>query len=300
MASITKVALVGAKGNLGEAVLDRLLSTGFEVTVLSRPESTQVFPAAVSVKKVDYDSLDSLTDALRGQDAVVSTIASAALGKQLLLIDAAAKAGVKRFIPSEFGADTTHEKTSPLPGFKTKLDVQEALKKAAAEDRLTYTIILNGPFLDWGIRVGFLANVKERTIDLADGGNRKASASTLATVAKAVEGVLKNPEQTKNRAVYVQDTAISQKELEERLKKATGTTEWTETVSSVEEGVKQGWEEAKKAQPDPWVLFGTTVKAAIWGDGYGGHFQKLDNDLFGIKELTEAELQAVIEKSLPN
>ncbi|KAL7619790.1 hypothetical protein AAE478_010333 [Parahypoxylon ruwenzoriense] len=299
MSSITKVALVGAKGNLGEKVLEQLLIAGFQVSVLTRKSSSQTFPSSVTVKEVDYDSLESLTAALQGQDAVVSTIASAALPQQLPLIDAAVKAGVKRFIPSEFGSDTLNEKTSRLPGYTVKVQIQEALKKAAAESRLTYTFIFNGPFLDWGISAGFLANVKDRSIELPDGGNNKTSVTTLASIGKAVVGVLKNLEQTKNRGVYVQDSAISQKELEERLKKATGITDWKETVSSIEEGVKKAWEEAKKEKPDLGVLFLSTLRAAIWGEGYGGHFQKLDNDLFGIKQLTDAEVQAVIEKSVP-
>jgi hypothetical protein len=39
-------------------------------------------------------------------DAIVSVVGSLALPSQLSYIDAALKAGVKRFIPSEFGCDT--------------------------------------------------------------------------------------------------------------------------------------------------------------------------------------------------
>jgi hypothetical protein len=41
-----------------------------------------------------------------GVDAIVSVVGSLALPSQLSYIDAAIKAGVKRFIPSEFGCDT--------------------------------------------------------------------------------------------------------------------------------------------------------------------------------------------------
>lgn len=37
---------------------------------------------------------------------MLSVIGSAALGSQVSYVDAAVKAGVKRFIPSEFGCDT--------------------------------------------------------------------------------------------------------------------------------------------------------------------------------------------------
>lgn len=51
--------------------------------------------------KVDYTNFESLKKALEGQDALVSAVASLAVPSQMLLIDAAVKASVKRIIPSE-------------------------------------------------------------------------------------------------------------------------------------------------------------------------------------------------------
>ncbi|KAI2616797.1 NAD(P)-binding protein [Hypoxylon sp. NC1633] len=301
MSSFMKVAIAGVsgEGNLGAAVLGQLLKAGFQVTALTRQGSSRTFPSGVTIKPVDYDSLDSLTEALQGQDAVVSTIGGTGLLKQLPLLDAAVKAGVKRFIPSEFGSDTFHEKTSRLPGYHEKVVVREAINKAVAESNLTWSAVLCGPFLDWCIALNFLANAKERTIDLPDGGNSKYSVSTLETVGKAVVGVLKNPEQTENRVLYVQNAAITQKELLAMLKKAVGADGWKETVTSVEDQVQKGYEEAKKDKPDFLTLLLSAVLPAIFGEGYGGHFKKLDNDLLGIKQFSDAEIEAVVFKNVP-
>ncbi|KAI0836893.1 NAD(P)-binding protein [Hypoxylon sp. FL0890] len=299
MTTINKVALAGATGNLGGTMLESLLNAGFQVTVLTRKGTSHTFPSNVTVKAVDYDSIDSLVDALQGQDAVVSNLGHPALTKQHLLIEAAVKTGVKRYIPSEFGSDTLNPKSAALIAYKEKVDVQKAVKKAAAESGLTYTFILNGLFLDWGVRVSFLADVKNRTIELCDGGNRKSSVTTLASIGKALVGVLKHPEETKNRAVYVQDAAISQKELLGYLKKVVGADGWKETVTSIDEGLKQVEEELKKDQPNIIVVLLSSIKAAMWGEGFGGHFQKLDNDLLGIKQLSDAEIADVIAKSVP-
>ncbi|KAI1412768.1 NAD(P)-binding protein [Hypoxylon sp. FL1857] len=299
MTSITKVAIAGATGNLGVTILEHLLDAGFQVTVLTRQGSSHTFPSNATVKAVDYDSLDSLVDALRGQDAFISNLGHAALLKQHLLIEAAIKAGVKRFIPSEFGSDTLNPKVAALPGYKEKIEIQKALKKAAAESGLTYTIILCGPFLDWGVRVPFLVDVRNRTIELTEGGNRKTSVTTLPNVGKAVVGVLKHPEETKNRGVYIQDAAITGKELEEYLKKVVGADGWKENITSVAEGLKQTEEELKKSAPNVGVVLVSSLKAAIWGEGYGGHFQKLDNDLLGIKQLSDAEIVDVLAKNVP-
>lgn len=285
-----------ATGNLGPAILNHLLNAGFQVTVLTRKSSTHSFPSSVRAIPVDYDSLDSLTNALKGQDAVVSTLGAAALDKQqVLLVEAAAKAGVKRFIPSEFGADTLNDKVAALPVFRNKLAVHDALKKEAVSGGMTYTIICTGPFLDWGIAVGLVMNLKEKSISLVDGGDRVFSTTTLPTIGKAVAGVLKHPEDTKDRAVFVQDTALTLKELATMGKKATGPEGWKETVVPVDGLLEQAWAEMKKEQPDPNVFVYNFIKAAIWGEGYGSHFERLDNELLGFKEMDDAGLQSLVD-----
>lgn len=282
---------------MGPAILNQLLNAGFQVTVLTRKSSNHSFPSSVRAISVDYDSLDLLINALEGQDAVISTLGAAALDKQqLLLVEAAAKAGVKRFIPSEFGADTLNEKVATLPVFKNKLAVHEALKKEATSSGMTYTIICTGPFLDWGIMVGLVMNLKEKSISLVDGGDRLFSTTTLPTIGKAVAGVLKHPDETKNRAVFVQETAMTLKKLATMGKKATGSDGWKESVVSVDELLDQAWAELKKEQPNPHVFVYNFIKAAIWGEGYGSRFGKLDNELLGVEEMDDAGLQSLVDQ----
>jgi len=45
---------------------------------------------------------------LKGVDAVVSAYGGEGMREQYKLLEAAKKAGVKRFIPSEFGCDPRH------------------------------------------------------------------------------------------------------------------------------------------------------------------------------------------------
>ena len=265
------------------------------MTVLTRTSSSHSFPSSVTVIAVDYESLDSLTNALKGQDAVVSTLASLAIGNQLLLVEAAAKAGVKRFIPSEFGSNLLNEKTRALPVYKDKVAVQEALKKEAAAGGMTYTLVFNGPFLDWGVMVGFIVNLKNKSVDLYDGGDRMFSTTTLASIGKAAAGILKHPERTKNRTVYVQDTATTLRKMTAMGKKATGSTEWNENVVPVDELLGQAWAELGKAQPNPDNFVMNFIKAGIWGEGYGCHFQKTDNELLGLKELSDMEVQSLVD-----
>ena len=65
------------------------------------------------------------------------------------MIDAAVKAGVKRFVPSEFGCDTRNEKAMTLlpRHFKGKLETVQYLKEKEKDD-LTWTSFVTGPFFD--------------------------------------------------------------------------------------------------------------------------------------------------------
>ncbi|KAI1749144.1 NAD(P)-binding protein [Xylaria castorea] len=297
MSALKKVAIAGSTGNLGPAVLQQLLEAGLDVTVLTRKQASHNLPSSAKVVEVDYESLESLTNALQDHDAVVSTLGGAALAGQLLLVEAAAKAGVKRFVPSEFGSNTVHPKTSQLPAFKGKLAVQAALKKEAQTSGMTYTLVLTGPFFDWGLRVGLVADVKGRNITLWDGGDRVFSTTSLPTIGRAVVGVLKHPEETKNRAVYVQDTALSLKQLLEIAKRATGSDDWKVDNTSLDDHVNKGWEELRKPQPDPAKFVFNFISAAIWGEGYGARFDKLDNELLGIKEMNEKDIERLIKEA---
>jgi uncharacterized protein YbjT (DUF2867 family) len=120
----------------------------FNITVLSRPDSKSTFPPGVKVVRADYSSIESLTTAFKGQDAVVSLVGSPALNDQPRLIDAAIAAGVKRFIPSEYGANTPSERLREiLPLFNTKKEVVDYLK--SKEDHITWSGLITGAFFDW-------------------------------------------------------------------------------------------------------------------------------------------------------
>lgn len=268
------------------------------MTALTRKGGARTFPTGVSAVEVDYDSVDSLVTALRGQDAVISTLNDALVPVQLKLVEAASQAGVKRYIPSEFGCDTVNPKTAALPVFSGgKIVVQKLLKEKAEAGSLSYTFVVNGPFLDWGIMVGFIIDVKNKQATLYDGGDRVFSATTLSHIGKAVAGVLRKPAETKNRAVYVQSTATTLKTLVAAGKKATGQPEsWTETVVPVDDVQAEAFAELQKEKPDPSIFAVKFIKVGIFGDGYGAHFQKLDNDLLGVKELSAGELEALVAR----
>jgi uncharacterized protein YbjT (DUF2867 family) len=316
MSPIQNVALIGvspppplpphppntpqASGNLGPTILTALLSANFTVTVLTRPTSTTVFPPTVKVLKVDYTSPTSLQSAFTGIDAVVSTIAAPALDTQLLLIDAAIAAGVTRFLPSEFGSDLGNPKGHVLPVFAGKVKTEEYLKtKAAANPGFSYTLVRNGAFLDWGLQVGFIFDLASATPKIWNGGDKLFSTTSLATVGRAVAAVLKKPEETKNRAVLVQDLALSQNQILEIANKVDPETKREPLRLSTEDVLKTCYERLGQGKFDE-ETFVPMIFSAIWGEGYGGHFVENDDAVLGIEQrdlgYVEELVKAVLKK----
>lgn len=65
-------------------------------------------------------------------------------------------------------------------------------------------------FCGRGFEYFFFLNLKGGESPLYDGGDHPFSTSTLATIGQAVVEILRHLEETKNRAVFVQDLVITQ------------------------------------------------------------------------------------------
>lgn len=169
--------------------------------MLTRSASKSTYPSSVRVIPTDFESLDALTAALVSQDTLVSTIGTDGLLGQSLIIDAAIAAGVKCILPSEFGSDLTIPETAALPVFGYKVAVCKHIEERVSNGaEITYTYIVNGPFLDWGVAHNFIINWSDGKPPLFDGGERPFSTTSLATIGTAVVAVLTKRQRTE---VYI-------------------------------------------------------------------------------------------------
>ncbi|OBT87716.1 hypothetical protein VE02_04084 [Pseudogymnoascus sp. 03VT05] len=295
MTPIRNIAIAGASGDLGTPILQALISSNlFTITILTRHSSRAQFPPSIRVIRVDYTSIPSLTAALQNQDAVVSALTSEAMDTQVPLIEASIAAGVKRFIPSEFGASVDNPKAATLPVYQSKIAVHDLLKRLASEHTgFTYTLIRNGPFLDWCLTKGFFVDFKGTTTPFYDGGDRPFSTTTLATVGRAVVGVLQHPEETRNRVVFIHDLVTTQREILGMAEKLAPGRKWTPVdVSTADmEAVAQG--NYEKGVVDLGASMGFLIRA-VFGEGYGGEFGEVDNQVLGIPLKTGEELEWLV------
>ncbi|OAA54960.1 NmrA-like protein [Niveomyces insectorum RCEF 264] len=273
--SIKNVAVAGGTGNLGRVIVEQLVQDGFRVTLLTREPGTHPAPAGVAgVVGVDYASVASLTDALRGQDAVVSVLGSIAAGQhQKPLVDAAVAAGVRRFIPSEFGVNTRTARGTTigqvLAGKIATVDyLIEQAAAAAPAGAFTWTGLSTGLFFDWGLERGLFGFDKAtQTATLVDSGNEPFQTSTLAQIGRAVSAVLRQAggggeDRTANQYLDVASFTPTQQDLLRLVEAAAPS--WT--VRHVKSADLEAEGAAKLAKGD-FSAFGDLLRAWLHGDG---------------------------------
>ncbi len=151
LSPIKNVIIIGAGGHLGPAILSAFdADPHFTVSVLTRNSSKSTFPSHIKVHRISDEYPEAeLLQAFKGQDAVISTIQTASVKLQETIIDAAIKAGVKRFVPSEFGSDTLNEKAVAIipQYFAGKVNAVKYLEEKEKEG-LTWTAFITGTFFD--------------------------------------------------------------------------------------------------------------------------------------------------------
>ncbi|KAF4343509.1 hypothetical protein FBEOM_2535 [Fusarium beomiforme] len=232
--SLNKVLLVGANGTLGSVLLEGLVaSNAFTVSVAKRAssKSTSAHASSVNIVTIPDDlSIEGLIPILKDQDAVIASFPlTGVVDQHLRLAEASAKAGVKRFIPADFGScDAQSEQAKKLLKLYRDKDTvrAKAVELAKEYPGFSWTSLVCGHFFDHGIRDGLLhTDLETNTAIILDKGDVPASASTLHRVAEALVAVLKRPDTTKNRLLYVQSFCKTQLEVVAALEKATGT-EW--------------------------------------------------------------------------
>ncbi|KFA64618.1 hypothetical protein S40285_03970 [Stachybotrys chlorohalonatus IBT 40285] len=296
MSSIKNVVVAGASGSLGSQILEKLTTAGdFVVTVLRRNGSTATFPEGTRVIDVDFTSVDSLISALAGQDAVVSALGNTQIAEQLPLIDAAFAAGVKRLIPSEFGCNLDNPQTRQVPVFAPKVQLQDHIKNKSKDSPTSYTFVYNVAFLDWGLEKDFILNIKEHKATIFGTGDVVFSTTTLASVADAVVGVLRKPEETKNRAVLIEDAKLTQNKLLALAKKANPEASWEVTNASLDDIVAKSDARLAQGLYDSETFIPYLYKA-LYDPALSSAHEKTDNELLGLKGKSEDEVFEVVKK----
>ncbi|KAH8434151.1 aromatic alcohol reductase [Aspergillus melleus] len=299
MQSAKNITIIAASGTLGSVVLKKLLDVGtFTVTVLRRAGSSSSFPDTVKVLDVDYSSHESLKCAFAGQDIVLSFVPTVAAESQIALINAAAEAGVSRFIPSEYSANLDNEKARTLPIFRPKVKVQEHLVEMAKRSTLTYTFIYGGAWLDAGSSRSFVLDFSGQNTCLYDGGDVPFSATTLGSVAEAVISTLTHLDQTRNRSVFVHSLVTTQKHLVSLAKEVAPELSWDTTTSIKLDDLTAKSDKRLAQGLLDFETFSPYIFRAIFDPSFGGVYSRTDNQLLGIREASDEDVKDIFRRVL--
>jgi uncharacterized protein YbjT (DUF2867 family) len=146
------IVVAGATGNLGGRIVKALLACGATVSALVRhgaaPDKLdRLRQPGATVASIDFTSPSQLAQACSGASCVVSALqglGDVIVEAQTVLLDAAIKADVPRFIPSDFSIDFTKFPT----GENRNLDLRRDFHARLDHAPISATTIFNGAFAE--------------------------------------------------------------------------------------------------------------------------------------------------------
>lgn len=208
------VAIAGASGKLGKFITRHLLEESLRATsasslpgqlkvrLLTREKEESIAKLGefqgkpgVEIVPVDHSNTESLTAALQGCHTLLSTVSGdfpVVLDLQLRLLEAAIKAGVSRFSPSDYSLDFRNLTPGDNYYLDFRIKVAEILKAEEQAGRIKALHFLNGMFTDivYLPFLGFL-NEKESTFTCWGTGEERMDSTTYEDTARYVAAVVK-------------------------------------------------------------------------------------------------------------
>jgi nucleoside-diphosphate-sugar epimerase len=146
------IIVAGATGNLGGKIVTHLISLGATVIVIIRKNTDQqkvetLIKKGATIKQVAEWNVESIASICEGATCVISALSGlkeVIIDAQTILLDAAVKVGVPRFIPSDYSLDFT-----PFnDGENRNLDWRRTFHQILEKRNIAATTIFNGAFAD--------------------------------------------------------------------------------------------------------------------------------------------------------
>jgi hypothetical protein len=228
----------------------------YQLSVLTYPSQTLSLPRHVSSfmvkhKKCDFSS-ESLVTSFTGQDLIISTMSGGDSDLQIRIIGAAISAGVKRFIPHEFGHDTMNKEIrNRIVKYAGRGKVIDHLRGVSQGDSgLEWSAIATGYTLDTNLISGNLGlDMEWHSATIHGIGTEPFAASSLERVGKVLSRVVQHWDEVKNQYIYAAGVITSANEVLRSAEKVTGR-EFTVGNYDVEECIKEGQTRIEKGYPD--------------------------------------------------
>ncbi|CAM8992341.1 unnamed protein product [Rhodiola kirilowii] len=239
----SKVLVVGGTGYIGRRIVKASLAQGHETYVLQRPDiglDIDKLQMLLSFKRDgarlvegSFSDHRSLVEAVKKVDVVICTMSgvhfrSHNLMLQLKLVEAIKEAGnIKRFLPSEFGADPARMGHALEPG-RVSFDEKMIIRKAIEEANIPFTYISANCFAGYFVgnlsQMGTLVPPKDK-VQIYGTGNVKVPFNSEEDVGTFTIKTIDDP-RTLNKTVYIRppENTLTQLELVEIWERLSGKT----------------------------------------------------------------------------
>lgn len=225
-----RIAIAGATGRVGSALLASLVSEPFDLVALTRNPSVQRVPSGVSLARVDFDVPPSLEDALRGADRLFLAHGTSPrqVANEIALIDAAVAAGVGQIV--KLSAMGPPSRLHPM-------DWHMQIEAHLATFDIGYTVLRPSTFVDILARAG--AQVADDSWGGAAGDGVVNLIDTRDVADAARVALLDDAHPTAQRAYHLTGPrAVSMAEIAEEISKLLGRTVTYQQRSAAEQREK--------------------------------------------------------------
>ncbi|KAJ3694316.1 hypothetical protein LUZ60_009796 [Juncus effusus] len=175
----SKILIIGGTGYIGKFVVWASARSGHPTFALVRdlvptdPEKAKLVQgfkdSGVTLVKGDLNDHESLVNAIKGVDVVISTVGGAQIADQIKIIKAIKEAGnVKRFLPSEFGSDV--DRVHTVEPAKSIFGLKASIRRSIEAEGIPFTIVSSNYFAGYFLpTLGQPAPPTDKVIILGDG-----------------------------------------------------------------------------------------------------------------------------------
>lgn len=220
------VAVIGASGQIGRPLTKALLDLGHTVKILTRATNNSDqhdtrFDGWKGDKRVvsiaNMNDVGAMASALKGAETVVCAVPASqeiVTVSQPLWLEAAVQAGVKRFVPSEFGAHTRGLEMGEGIVFDAKKKFHEKIfAQNANKDTIGWTFFYNGGIMDY-----FILNLRffEKITTFGD-LDAPLFSHDIEDIGRCAAYAVTD-DRTLNKCVQMDFNIITQREMLEQLK----------------------------------------------------------------------------------
>lgn len=220
----TTIVLAGATGDLGRRIASILLDRDILLRILIRSgrrrDKIEEFQRrGAEVVETDFNDVASLTEACAGANCAVSALAGlreVIIDAQTSLLEAAVRANVPRFIPSDFSIDFTKCNADQNRNLDLRREFHQKLDRAP----LAATSILNGGFMELLAGKAPLILYKFRRIVYWENANQLLDFTTIDNTAEFTAAAALDP--LTPRFLRIAGDQISAKDLVDVVSDTTG------------------------------------------------------------------------------